>query len=87
MRWESGGRFKREGTYEYLWLIHVAVWQKPTEYYKVIILKLKRNKLKKFKCLDSLSKETDLEISLVAQWIRLHTPSTKGPRFNPWLGN
>ena len=41
------GEFKREGTYEYLWLIHVDVWQKPTQYYKVIILQLKRNKLKK----------------------------------------
>ena len=24
-----GGRFKREGTYVYLWLSHVDVWQKP----------------------------------------------------------
>ena len=24
---EMGGRFKREGTYVYLWLIHVDVWQ------------------------------------------------------------
>ena len=24
------GRFKTEGTCEYLWLIHVDVWQKPT---------------------------------------------------------
>ena len=30
-----GGRFK-EGTYIYLWLIHVDVWQKPTHYYKAI---------------------------------------------------
>ena len=28
--WEVAGRFKREGTYVYLWLILVAVWQKPT---------------------------------------------------------
>ena len=26
------GRLKREGTYVYLWLIHVGVWQKPTQY-------------------------------------------------------
>ena len=25
--WEVGGRFKREGTYVYRWLIHVDVWQ------------------------------------------------------------
>ena len=32
-----GGMFKREGTYVYLWLIHV-VWQKSTKYCKAIIL-------------------------------------------------
>ena len=26
-----GGKFKREGTYVYLWLIYLAVWQKPGE--------------------------------------------------------
>ena len=36
-----GRRFKREGTYVYLWLIHVDIWQKPTQYYKVIILQLR----------------------------------------------
>ena len=43
---EVGGRFKGEGTYVYLWLIHVDVWQKPTQFCKAIILQLK-NKLKK----------------------------------------
>ena len=33
--------FRREGTYVYLWLIHVDVWQKPTQHRKVIILQLK----------------------------------------------
>ena len=46
MGWEVGGRFKREGTYVYLWLIHVDVWQKPTQYCKVITLQLKINRLK-----------------------------------------
>ena len=41
MGWEVVGRFKREGTYVYLWLIHADVWQKPTLYYKAIILQLK----------------------------------------------
>ena len=36
MGWEVGGRFKREGTYVYLWL-------KPTQYSKAIILQLKVN--------------------------------------------
>ena len=43
--WDGvGGRFKREGTYVYLWLIHVDVWQKPTQYCKAIIIQLKMNK-------------------------------------------
>ena len=36
-----GGRFKREGTYAYLWLMHIDVWQKPTQYCKAIVLQLK----------------------------------------------
>ena len=38
---ETGGKFKREGTQVYLWLIHVDVWQKRTQYCKAIILQLK----------------------------------------------
>ena len=38
-RWEGGLRVK--GHYIYLWLIHVDVWQKPTQYCKAIILQLK----------------------------------------------
>ena len=36
-----GGRFRGEGTYVYLCLDHVDVWQRPTQYCKVIILQLK----------------------------------------------
>ena len=45
MEWEVGERFKAEGTYVYLWLIHVDVGQKTTKFCKAIILQLK-NKLK-----------------------------------------
>jgi len=38
---EVGRRLKTERTYVYLWLIHVDVWQKPTQYCKAIILQLK----------------------------------------------
>ena len=38
--WKVGGRFKREGIYVYLWQIHVDIWQKPSQYCKVIILQL-----------------------------------------------
>ena len=41
MGWQVGGRFWREGTYVYLWLIQAEVWQKPTQYYKAVILQLK----------------------------------------------
>ena len=42
----GGGReVQGEGTYEYLWLIHVAVWQKPKQYCKATILQLKINQL------------------------------------------
>ena len=45
MGWELGRRFKREGTYVYIWPIHVDVWQKPTQCCESVILQLKRNKL------------------------------------------
>ena len=43
MIWEVGGRFKKEQTYVYVWLIPDDVWQKPTQYYKAMILQLKIN--------------------------------------------
>ena len=42
-----GGRLRREGTYLYLWLIHVDVWQRPTQYCKALILQLKKTEKKK----------------------------------------
>ena len=38
---ETGVRFKKEGTYAYLWLIHIDVWQKETQFCKIIILQFK----------------------------------------------
>ena len=35
LEWEVGKRFKREGTYAYLRLIHVDVWQKKTQQYNI----------------------------------------------------
>ena len=34
-----------EGIYVYLWLTHVDIWQKPTQYCKAIILQLKIKEL------------------------------------------
>ena len=45
-RWERG-RFKREGTYVFPWLIHVDVWKTPAQYCKAIILQFKFKERKK----------------------------------------
>ena len=42
----DGGRFRKERSYVYLWLIHIDVWQKPTQHCKAIILQLKIKFLK-----------------------------------------
>ena len=39
-----GERFKREGTYVYLWLTDIVAWQKPTQHCKAVILQLKIKK-------------------------------------------
>ena len=48
---EVGGSFKREGIQVSIWLIHSAVWQKPTQHCKAVLLQLKisfkRTKFKK----------------------------------------
>ena len=41
MGWEVGGRFKKEGIDIYLWLIHVDVRRKLTQYCKAVTLQLK----------------------------------------------
>ena len=38
-----GGGFKKERTHVYLWLLHVAVRQKPRQHCKAIILQFKVN--------------------------------------------
>ena len=43
----GGSKVQEGGTYVYLWLIYVDVWQKPTQHCKVIILQWKINCLKK----------------------------------------
>ena len=58
--WEVGGRFERDGTHVYSWLINAAIWQKPTQYCKVIILpwKISKFKLKKqYRKIDCYAKD------------------------------
>ena len=38
---EVRGGFRMEGTHVYLWPIYTDVWQKPSQYCKVIFLQLK----------------------------------------------
>ena len=52
------GGFKREGTCVYLWVIHVDVLQKPSQYCKETIFQLKINKFKLKKNKFQLSEPT-----------------------------
>ena len=70
MGWEDGGRFRREGTYVSLWLIYVDVWQKPTQYYKAIVLQLKIN-LKKKGCSFIKKKRSPLKLILLLTQSRI----------------
>ena len=69
-RWEKGSE---EGIDVYLWLIHVDVWQKPTQYCEEIILQLKIDKLKKKKKTVTAGSE-DKEIIALGQLPLLITP-------------
>ena len=81
-RWEEGSRGRRH--HVYLWLIHVDVWQKPTEFCKAIILQLKKKILecvdmsfsressppRDITCLLSLLHLATMEASLVARMVK-----------------
>lgn len=73
--WQSGGvgaRFMREGTYVYLCLVHVNMWQKTAECHKAIILQLKWSTFK-------LKKKTKLFPKFLRCWVKLTT------ELNHWL--
>ena len=59
-RWE--GRGSGWGTHVHPWLIHVNVWQKPPQYYKVISLQLKLINLKKAKTLTQFKTSPHLQL-------------------------
>jgi len=40
---EVGGRLTRAGIYVYLQLIHIVVWQKPTQHCEAVMLQFKKN--------------------------------------------
>ena len=70
---EMEGSFKRERIYVYLWLIHVEVWQKTTEFCKATILQLKNKWIKKIivllesPCL-KLSSHDFISFLVVGRW-------------------
>ena len=76
----GGRRFKREGAYVYLWLIHASTGQKPTQYCKAIILQLQISKKKRKK--EILS--TDFPGGPVAKTL---SSQHRGLEFHPWWGN
>ena len=55
----------------YLWLIHVNVWQKPTQHYKALTLQLKLKK-KKFEITRDGKKELPLPLYPLAVGTREH---------------
>ena len=76
-----GGRVKREGTYVYIWLIHVDVWKKPVPYCKAIIPQIKTNKLKSF------LKGPVLDVMLFCHHLGiLNNFLTRAPNFHLVLG-
>ena len=70
MGWEVGGGFRKEGRYVYLWLIHVDVWQKPTQHCNAIILQIKMNIF--FKVPLKLTEKIYLGINLTKEAKELH---------------
>ena len=70
MGWEVGGGFRKEGIYVYLWLIHVDVWQKPTQHCNAIILQIKMNIF--FKVPLKLTEKIYLGINLTKEAKELH---------------
>ena len=50
------GAIAFSGTYVYLWLIHIVVWQKPTQKSKAIILQLKIKYIFNIKLLELLNR-------------------------------
>ena len=66
-------RLKREGTNVHLWLFHVDVWQRPTQYCKASILKLKNRIEEKSMIVlkDDFKHLTYLRMPIIFYWIKM----------------
>lgn len=83
--WEVGGRFKREGTYVCLWLIHLDVRQKLNQCCQAIILQLKIKKIKKRK--PSLARQEECPVKVLGQTLMtLRSLSAGGASLETWGG-
>ena len=72
-----GGRFGKEEIYVYLWLIHRAIWQKPVQYCKSIILQLNIIFFFNVSCLQNQSLRDCTGFWVQEGWARL-TQETNG---------
>ena len=80
--WGVGGRFKREGTYVYLWLIHTVVWQKATQHCETVILQLKM--FFKNRCIVAPQKKMSVLLSRCS--VKFHSESEQGIYIFIWKG-
>ena len=80
VRWEGG---TREGTYVCLWLIHVDIWQKPTQQCKAVILQSKINEVKKYSYNQSTHTQKPHQIKTGYQ---KHYHFLKGLKNRHWKG-
>lgn len=77
MGWGWEGRFRREGTCEYLQLIRV-VWQKPSQHYKAVIFQFKIFKIFNATTGQDLSTHTSSTLSFYQRVLRLREGSDSG---------
>ena len=81
----AGRGIQERGTYVYLWLIHVNVWQRPTQNYKSIILQLKKEKEKLLEKIFSTTYLESLPVCQAFQHITLMSLNCNNPEIHDFL--
>ena len=76
-----------EGTRVYPWLIHVVVWQKPTQYYKAMILQLKINEFNYKQRLTTSSSKATREVTQIDEVVSWGLELTKEGVCTPIRGS
>ena len=80
---EVGARSNREGTYAYLWLIHVDIWQKTIKFCKAITLQLKNKLIKKKK--DPKLPVQQAQLQSLVRELRSHMPHGMAKKMCVWV--